>query len=563
MRWCKDADIAAVAAGPYDDDDDDEMMEPDAEQILRQIVDDEDGRRGGTYNNDTDKCMSGAQTSLSISSIFFPPLEGAFQKVGPSFSTASPARSPKSERTELLHSENFAPCVNHRRTCAATNSDTGQGEDPHSHSQCVAPVKSMDGHSSYRTPTLAMEVHDYARTCVDSAICATNVLTTANRVADMCSVPPSPDVYSQTFIADWSNRILGNSNAFTSATFRPEFIQGKVYEIAIDQHGCRFLQQMLDNSCSVDTLTLITSEIIPHMEKLMTDQYANFLIQKLFDVMPTEMRHRVIYGAMPCLERVALTAHGTFSVQKIIETAQSPIEMRLIAEALSKNILHLIMNCHGSHVIQKILQHFDELYRLFIYEAVRIYCVLIAKDKQGCCVLQRCVEYASPPYRARLVDYVLLSCLDIVQDPYGNYVLQNIIDDKNVRVNDIVAIAFLPHLVRLCMNKFSSNVVEKVLRCASPHVQQMYVETMCNPNIAASLMQDKYGNYVLQTALTISPLIQPNSLIAVVRKVMPHIRNVLYVKKVELKLNDVTRRPSVCGNASTPSPDDAYAREGV
>lgn len=341
------------------------------------------------------------------------------------------------------------------------------------------------------------------------------------------------------------------ANPFGNVT--AENLQGKVYETAKDQHGCRFLQKWLDTNCDQEAVQVIMNEIIPHVAELMTDQYANFLVQKLFDIMPDDVRYNVAVVAAPKISMIALTPHGTFSVQKMIETISTREEMEIVREALCKDVVRLVKDAHGNHVIQKVLQRFDYPDKEFIYRAVADDCVAIAKNKQGCCVLQRCLEYASMQQKVALIDRVLRSCLEIVQDPFGNYVLQYVLDANESKINDTIAIAFLPHLVHLCMNKFSSNVMEKVLRGASAPVQEMYVDTMCNHDIVTRLIQDDFGNYVLQTALSISTPVQAEILIATMRPLLHLIKNAPYAKKLEGKMDGIIRKTANGGGGNSGS----------
>lgn len=323
-------------------------------------------------------------------------------------------------------------------------------------------------------------------------------------------------------------------------------IRGRVYETAKDQHGCRYLQRLLDQSFveAAEAAQVILSEIVPHIPELMTDQYANFLVQKLFDMMPHEVRYAVASITAPHITHIALTAHGTFSVQKMIETIATREEMELIKEALIPEVVRLVKDVHGNHVIQKVLQRFDHPDKQFIYDALTNECVAISTNKQGCCVLQRCLEYASPPQRQQLVRAVVANALLLVQDPFGNYVVQYVLDANEVPTNDSIAMAFLPQLVLLCMNKFSSNVVEKALRSCSSQVKDNYVQHLKDTNTVAQLIQDDYGNYVVQTALSVASASQAEMLVSTVRPLMHLIRNAPYAKKLEAKLELCLKKKS-------------------
>lgn len=323
-----------------------------------------------------------------------------------------------------------------------------------------------------------------------------------------------------------------------------ESVRGRIYETAKDQHGCRFLQRLLDQGQqeSIEAAQVILSEILQNIPELMTDQYANFLVQKLFDMMPHDVRYTVAQVAAPHLCTISLTPHGTFSVQKLIETIATREEMEVVQNALKIDVVQLVKDVHGNHVIQKVLQRFEHADTQFIYDALTADCVAIATNKQGCCVLQRCLEYANDPQRHQMVSAIVQAALTLVQDPFGNYVVQYVLDGKEVVVNDAIAELFLPHIVMLATNKFSSNVVEKVVKGCSNAAKEKYVMTLFDQNTLMRLLRDDYGNYVVQTGLTEAPYHLAEQLVMCIRPIMHHIRNAPYAKKLEAKMDLVLKK---------------------
>ena len=231
-------------------------------------------------------------------------------------------------------------------------------------------------------------------------------------------------------------------------------------------------------------------EIVPHVPELMTDQYANFLVQKLFDLMPNDIRYEVAQVAAPHLSAIALTPHGTFSIQKLIETIATREEMEIVQKSLARDVARLVKDVHGNHVIQKVLQRFEHNDKQFIYDSMSGDCLSVATNKQGCCVLQRCLEFASSEQRLQLVSAIVKCSQQLVQDPYGNYVVQYVLEAGDTNVNDAIGTILLPNLVMLCVNKFSSNVVEKMLRVISVTVRDRYMVFMRDPQVLIRLLQD-------------------------------------------------------------------------
>lgn len=88
---------------------------------------------------------------------------------------------------------------------------------------------------------------------------------------------------------------------------------------------------------------------------------------------------------------------------------------------------------------------------------------------------------------------------------YGNYVIQYILGLQITKTNREIAIKFLDHLEVLCKEKFSSNVVEKVIRLIiflkclenSPEeTRELIIKTIINKEgFVKDLLTHPYGNY--------------------------------------------------------------------
>jgi hypothetical protein len=58
--------------------------------------------------------------------------------------------------------------------------------------------------------------------------------------------------------------------------------------------------------------------------------------------------------------------------------------------------------------------------------------------------------------------------------------------------------------MRLSKQKFSSNVVEKCLKQSSTHWRSIIIRELTAQPSVSELLRDRYGNYVLQTALSVA-----------------------------------------------------------
>ncbi len=115
--------------------------------------------------------------------------------------------------------------------------------------------------------------------------------------------------------------------------------------------------------------------------------------------------------------------------------------------------------------------------------------------------------------------------MTLAQDQYGNYVIQHVVERGSPEERGVVYTALSPHILVLSRNKFASNVVEKLLLHSGAQERHDMVEAFLSDAGAAAaaaaedgsqacagggsggaleaMMQDQYGNYVVQRALEV------------------------------------------------------------
>jgi len=90
-----------------------------------------------------------------------------------------------------------------------------------------------------------------------------------------------------------------------------EEVEGRIYLIAKDQHGCRFLQKKFDEGGPED-VQKIFHEIIGHITELMKDPFGNYLVQKLLEVCDESQRMEILRVVTMDgeLVKISLNMHG-------------------------------------------------------------------------------------------------------------------------------------------------------------------------------------------------------------------------------------------------------------
>ena len=158
---------------------------------------------------------------------------------------------------------------------------------------------------------------------------------------------------------------------------RLEHLQGEIYGLCKDQHGCRFLQKQLEAG-NPEHVHLIFLETNQHVVELMTDPFGNYLCQKLLEYSNDDQRTVLINNAASSMVKIALNQHGTRALQKMIEFISTREQIQTIIIALHDRVVELIQDLNGNHVIQKCLNRLTPedaqviplfLFSLFLFKA--------------------------------------------------------------------------------------------------------------------------------------------------------------------------------------------------
>jgi len=91
-----------------------------------------------------------------------------------------------------------------------------------------------------------------------------------------------------------------------------EDLSGKIVVLAKDQHGCKFLQRLIE-SATREQIDMLFYEVIDYVGGLIADPFGNYVVQKLIEVISEEQRTRVLRMLTRTdfqLVRICLDVHG-------------------------------------------------------------------------------------------------------------------------------------------------------------------------------------------------------------------------------------------------------------
>lgn len=348
-----------------------------------------------------------------------------------------------------------------------------------------------------------------------------------------------------------SNRRKGD-DAAKYANAKLEDFTGDIYSLCKDQHGCRFLQKQLDlgrELASSDrrgsevlasdvTATMIFNEIYLKIVELMTDPFGNYLIQKLFENVSPDQRFILVRNAAPDFIRIALDPHGTRALQKLVECVSTQEESQLIIESLSPHVVTLSRDLNGNHVVQKCLQRLSPEVNQFIFDSASAHCNEIATHRHGCCVLQRCLDHGNLEQRKQLSMKVAENATNLSLDPFGNYVVQYVLSRGDEQSIAVIVDHIRKNIVLMSLHKFGSNVIEKSLRIGK-FTDTIVDVLMANNEKFGVMLNDPYGNYVLQTTLDMAKSEDLTKLALMLQPLLPNIKNTPHGRRIMTKIQNI------------------------
>eukprot|EP00931_Biecheleriopsis_adriatica_P067911 TRINITY_DN41962_c0_g1_i1.p1 TRINITY_DN41962_c0_g1~~TRINITY_DN41962_c0_g1_i1.p1 ORF type:complete len:560 (+),score=118.92 TRINITY_DN41962_c0_g1_i1:60-1682(+) len=259
---------------------------------------------------------------------------------------------------------------------------------------------------------------------------------------------------------------------------------------------------------------LLLAKAEPFVSELATDPYGNYIAQKVLEV-ADDKSFGLCFQKLHCqVLELCQDMHGTRVAQRLVEQAVRRGLVQELEQALPpQEATRLACSMTGFHVVALLLE-------LLPSDAVKPYLerlcrdpIALAFDQWGCCVLKRCFDRSEGDLQQRLVDLLVENAVDLVQDPYGNYIVQHLVTKgpkPNVHVSRVID-ALQGKVLDMCMQKFSSNVLEKCLTNSSDADRNKIINEIlrgsdqCLPSVAVrKIMFHQFGNYVFQKVIELA-----------------------------------------------------------
>lgn len=201
-------------------------------------------------------------------------------------------------------------------------------------------------------------------------------------------------------------------------------LQGNYFNVLCSQVGSRIIQKVLPHT-SPYVISMIYQEIDQFIPHLMIDSYANYFCQKFFSFLNEVDKLKFLRKLKENFVEIGNSKIGTYPLQSIIDQLHSEPEKKIIIEAVREKVLFLCLNAQGTHVIEKMLNLFEEWRLQHIYETIIKNFLFLTNNSNGLCVIKKIIAKAQTPESQFIIRNILSeNSMTLVQNPYGNYAIQ-------------------------------------------------------------------------------------------------------------------------------------------
>jgi len=254
---------------------------------------------------------------------------------------------------------------------------------------------------------------------------------------------------------------------------------GQVRRLSRDQVGCRLVQQALDEEGPM-AATLILNEGLPFWGEAMVDPFGNYLFQKILERITAEERIMLVKTVSTRLVNASLNLHGTRSVQKIVELCTKDEE-----NAKSSSDKDGAANEETAA---------DVLTKALTPAAARL-CI----DSHGNHVIQRILLKLGHKHSKFVFDAVAESVGDVARHRHGCCVIQRCLDSPPGPARSNLVCRIVDKSLELMQDAYGNYVVQYVLDvCSDDDVHAVCESVVGKVNLLAI---QKFSSNVMEKCL--------------------------------------------------------------
>ncbi|CAJ1352014.1 unnamed protein product [Effrenium voratum] len=232
----------------------------------------------------------------------------------------------------------------------------------------------------------------------------------------------------------------------------------------------KYLQRQLVKGTGA-AVDVILEEVENEIAHMMCDSYGNYLCSAAFQACSQRQRKRMLEKLGPEVVAIACDKRGTHALQALILLLQLKEEQLQLMNSIKDNVIELSPGLN-----------------------------------------QKALKFVNTRVPERVEQ-----ALDLVQGPYGNYAIQHALEEWGGQRCQPVLQKLEGRMMQLSIQKYSSNVVEKLFSSAPLDFRERFIAELLETEKMSVLVNSNYGHYVVKRALQLATPEQSQALLEAIK----------------------------------------------
>ena len=234
--------------------------------------------------------------------------------------------------------------------------------------------------------------------------------------------------------------------------------------IALNQHGTRALQKMIEFVHNNEQIQTIVHALSERVVELVQDLNGNHVIQKCLNKLGAE-KSQFIYEAvgLHCVI-VGTHRHGCCVLQRCIDHATGFQRAQLISR-ITNCAFDLVQDPFGNYVVQYILDLDEPQFTKPICESFLGKIAPLSKQKFSSNVIEKCIRTADHDTKRRMITEMLLTneLEKMLRDSFANYVVQTALEYSDPELKARIIECVRPILPAIKQTPHGRRIASKIM----------------------------------------------------------------------------------------------------
>ena len=285
-------------------------------------------------------------------------------------------------------------------------------------------------------------------------------------------------------------------NKFSSLSFT----KASILSAFSNQRSTLILQKCLSN-IKPEELDNIIKEMEGTFKEIIKNKNGNYFCSDLLKVCDKKQRILILKEICDTICEDCVDEYGTHPIQTLIELSECEEEYKLILSYFkdSNKVLTSSLNQNGSFVIQKIIVHIPERYRMEFNFMFIKYLSILSMDMYGICTTKKFIGYTKNELLVKqILNIILTNFVNISGNQYGNYLIQYLLEywwktNEGVFLKKMCISKF--HI--LAANHFSSYICDLFIKLSNMEEKKLLLSTLIKDKTINTLTNNNSGNFIL------------------------------------------------------------------